>query len=164
MIVVRVFICPEHIYAGHFGGPAGLAPMAEVDRARVVAGKGIVGDRYFDHRTDYKGQVTFFSEEVWLRLQRELKRFDRGPDVLRRNLLVRGAELPSLIGEEFEVQGVRFAGAEHCKPCFWMDQAFGAKALSRLSAWIGGGLRARVLSDGWIASETAEANPMPVGA
>jgi MOSC domain-containing protein YiiM len=44
------------------------------------------------------------------------------------------------------LQGVRFAGVEECRPCYWMDQAVGPGA----DAWLRGrgGLRARIVSDG----------------
>ena len=57
-----------------------------------------------------------------------------------------GADLNALIGTEFEVQGVRFAGIEQCKPCYWMDSALGPGA----EVWQQGrgGLRARIVTDG----------------
>jgi hypothetical protein len=60
--------------------------------------------------------------------------------------LVTGADLNGLIGVEFEIQGIRFAGVEQCKPCYWMDSALGPGA----EAWLQGrgGLRARILIDG----------------
>lgn len=154
MIVARLFICPEHIYVGHHGGPPGTAPMAEVDRVEAVAGRGLVGDRYFDRPEGHKGQVTFFAEETWLRLCASLGKSDIGPGVFRRNVLVRGSDLASLIGADFEVQGVRFQGSEYCKPCAWMDQAFAPGALAALSAWSAGGLRARIVSNGWLRTES----------
>jgi len=33
-----------------------------------LAGSGLKGDRYFNHKPDYKGQVTFFAQEVYERL------------------------------------------------------------------------------------------------
>jgi len=153
MIVARIFLCPEHVYVGHHGQPPGTAAMVEADRVRLIAGRGIAGDRYSDREPGHKGQVSFFAEETWLRLREKLAGFDREPAVFRRNLLVRGADLLSLIDAEFEIQGVRFRGSEYCKPCFWMDQAFAPGTLDALSAWSAGGLRARVLSDGWLESE-----------
>ena len=38
--------------------------IMDVPEVECVAGKGLVGDRYFGYRADYKGQVTFFEEEV----------------------------------------------------------------------------------------------------
>ena len=124
-------------------------------RVRLVAGRGVEGDRYYKQEGAV-GQVTFFAEETWLRLCRELGRNDRQPDVFRRNVIVRGADLNALIGREFEVQGIRFRGIEHCKPCFWMEQAFAPGTLALLSEWKAGGLRASVLSDGWLAVDESE--------
>ncbi|MGA2692129.1 MAG: molybdenum cofactor biosysynthesis protein [Opitutaceae bacterium] len=126
--------------------------MKASDRVQLVSGKGIVGDRYFDRSPGHKGQVTFFAEEIWTRLCREFARFDLGPAVFRRNILVRNADLLSLVGAEFEIQGIRFKGTEHCKPCFWMDHAFAPGAFAALSSWMAGGLRACVLSDGFLST------------
>ena len=148
MIVAKLYSCPVHIYVGHFGGPPGDEPMRESAELELVAGRGIVGDRYFNEAVGHKGQVTFFAEEAWERLCRELGPSGLGPGVLRRNILTRGADLLSLVGREFELQGVRFEGSEYCKPCFWMDSAFAPGAFAALSGWRAGGLRARVLSGG----------------
>ena len=155
MIVTHLFISPEHVYVGHFGQPSGKAPMTEVDKIQLVAGRGIVGDRYSAREEGHKGQATFFSEEAWLRLREELGGEDRGPGAFRRNVVVSGADLNALIGAEFEVQGVRFKGSEYCKPCFWMDEAFAPGTLKALSDWNAGGLRTRVLSDGWLTAQKA---------
>jgi MOSC domain-containing protein YiiM len=55
-------------------------------------------------------------------------------------------DLNALVGAEFEVQSVRFAGVAECSPCDWMDVALGPGA----EAWLQGrgGLRARILTDG----------------
>jgi MOSC domain-containing protein YiiM len=150
MVVSRLFLSPAHVYSGHYGGPAGTEPMVEVDRVQAVSGRGLVGDRYFERPSGHKGQVTFFAEETWRQLCRKFAISDRGPEVFRRNVLVSDADLNSLVGVEFEVQGVRFLGTEYCKPCIWMDQAFAPGTLATLSAWTAGGLRTRVLSDGWL--------------
>jgi MOSC domain-containing protein YiiM len=156
MHIVRLYHSPEHIYRGHHGMPAGTAPMIEATRIRLVAGRGVEGDRYYKLE-GAKGQVTFFAEETWLRLRDALGRPERRSDVFRRNVIVRGVDLNSLIGCDFEVQGVRFHGVEYCKPCYWMDEAFAPGALNLLSEWNAGGLRASVLSDGWLAVDAAEA-------
>jgi MOSC domain-containing protein YiiM len=136
--------------------PAGTVPMTGVPRMKLVAGKGAEGDRY-SKLEGARGQVTFFAEETWLRLCEELGVADRSSDVFRRNIVVRGADLNGLIGCDFEVQGVKFHGAEYCKPCFWMEQAFAPGTFDRLTAWKAGGLRASVLTDGWLAVGAAEA-------
>ena len=42
--------------------------MIEVPEVECVAGKGLVGDRFFGWKEDYKGQVTFFEHEQYERL------------------------------------------------------------------------------------------------
>jgi MOSC domain-containing protein YiiM len=144
----HIFISPGHNFVGHHGKPAGKHPIEEVDTAECVAGQGLRGDRYFGHKVDYKGQITFFAWEVYQRLCRVYGDGNTSPARLRRNVIVEGVDLNTLIGVEFELQGVRFAGSEECRPCYWMDQAVGAGA----EAWLRGqgGLRARILTDGWL--------------
>ena len=77
---------------------------------------------------------------------------DRGPEVYRRNLLVTGADLNALIGQEFELQGQRFLGVAESKPCYWMDEAFAPGAEEALRGQ--GGLRAKVLTSGTLRRET----------
>jgi MOSC domain-containing protein YiiM len=81
-------------------------------------------------------------------LRTELNFPDASPAALRRNLLVSGADLPALEGQVFELQGIRLEGCGEAKPCYWMDQAIGPGA----EAWLKGrgGLRCRILSDGWL--------------
>jgi MOSC domain-containing protein YiiM len=147
MHVSHLFISPGHNYVGHHGQPAGEHPAVAVDKIECVAGRGIRGDRYFDHGPDDKSQITFFDMDVIEALARELGLTGVRPEWTRRNVFTRGAELNTLIGVEFEVQGVRFAGTEPCRPCHWMNDAF---RHGRAEAWLEGrgGLRARILTDG----------------
>lgn len=148
MQIRHLFLSPAHNFVGHYGGPAGEAPTLEVAEIECVAGSGIRGDRYFDHQPDYKGQITFFELETHRRLCDEFAVFDKGPEVYRRNVITEGRDLNTLIGVEFEIQGVRFLGTEEAKPCFWMDQAFAPGALRALAGK--GGLRARILAGGML--------------
>ena len=43
-----------------------------VEFIECVAGRGIRGDRFFDYKENYKGQITFFALEVFDALRREL--------------------------------------------------------------------------------------------
>ena len=120
--------------------------MLAVDTIDCVAGKGLLGDRFFDYKPNYKGQVTLFDFSVYQAMCQELGIYDKDPMVLRRNLLVQGGDLLSLVGQEFLVQGVNLLGVEECSPCFWMDQAFGSGAEKFLKGQ--GGLRCRILCNG----------------
>jgi hypothetical protein len=146
--IAGLYRSEAHNYFGHYPGPSGRAPMLAETRVDLVAGQGIVGDRFFGYKKNYSGQVTFFAAEIWERLGAELDCPARGPEVFRRNVITRGVDLRSLIGQTFEVQAVRFYGVVHCTPCFWMNEAFAPGALAKLTAWEGGGLRAKVLTDG----------------
>lgn len=135
-----------HNYFGHHGQLAGDSPLIEVDQVECVSGRGLSGDRFFDYKPDYKGQITFFAMETYEELVVALGCAGGQPLVVRRNVFTRGMDLLELVGREFELQGVRFSGSEECRPCEWMDQAVAPGA----EAWLRGrgGLRARILSDG----------------
>jgi len=146
MTLEHLFISTQHNFVGHHGREPGMEPMQEREVLECVEGRGVRGDRYFDHKENYKGQITFFEMEVYEDLMARLGITDREPSVFRRNVLTRGVDLNSLIDEVFTVQGVSFFGTEECKPCYWMDTAFSKGALGALRGH--GGLRARILSDG----------------
>jgi hypothetical protein len=59
--VVGIFISPGHNFFGHHEPLAGAHPAISVNETECVAGKGLVGDRFFGFKERYKGQVTFFS-------------------------------------------------------------------------------------------------------
>ena len=71
MEIVHLYLSPEHNFFGHHGQPPGETPMIEVDSVECVAGKGIVGDRFFGFKHNYKGQLTFFSQEIYEVLKRQ---------------------------------------------------------------------------------------------
>jgi MOSC domain-containing protein YiiM len=144
--ITAIYISPGHNYYGHYGQPSGEHPIVFVPEVECIAGKGLVGDRYFDHKQDYKGQITFFAWETYEDLCRRFGITDKHPGVFRRNVITRGANLNFWIGREFEIQGVLFEGTQESAPCQWMNQSFceGAEAAMKGR----GGLRARILTDG----------------
>ena len=144
--LVHLFLSPGHNFVGRHGRPAGAHPMVSVPEVRCVAGCGLEGDRFFDYKPDYRGQVTFFAIEAHEELVRSLGVGERPRSVYRRNIVTRGVDLNALIGQEFEFQGVRFAGTEEASPCQWMNVAFGPGAEQALEGR--GGLRARILTTG----------------
>jgi MOSC domain-containing protein YiiM len=144
--IKHLFISPGHNFFGHHGQAPGEHPMLECTEVKCAAGRGLEGDRFFDFKDDYKGQVTFFEIEVYEQLCAEFGVWDRPPSVFRRNIITSGVDLPSLIGKEFEMQGVRFLGTQESAPCDWMNLAFAPGAEERLKG--NGGLRARILTDG----------------
>ena len=146
--VQSICLSAGHNFFGHHGLPAGTHAMHEVPAAECVAGRGLRGDRFFDYKPDYKGQVTLFAAEVLAELRKEFARPDLPVAALRRNVLVAGLDLAALAGQRFILQEVELEGVEECKPCHWMDQAIGAGA----EHWLRGrgGLRCRIRTDGWL--------------
>jgi MOSC domain-containing protein YiiM len=148
--VRHIFLSPGHNFRGHHGGPAGTNETVEVERAECVPGQGLKGDRYAEKGEGHKGQVTFFDWQVYLDLCEQFGLNHPSPGVFRRNVVVEGADLPSLIGKRFTLQGVTFEGAQDCAPCYWMDQAFAPGAEEAMRGR--GGLRARILTGGTLVS------------
>ena len=144
--VLGLFISPAHNFKGHYGKPAGKNPIHSLESVECVAGKGLVGDRYFGLKENYKGQITFLDDAVYQPLCEGVDAKDCEPERLRRNVLIKGADLNALIGQTFEISGIQFHGMEECSPCFWMNQAVGEGAEDFLKNQ--GGLRAKILSDG----------------
>ena len=162
MRIEHLYLSPGHNYFGHHGLPPGEHPMIAVPELECVAGRGLRGDRFFDYKPDYKGQVTFFAGEIYdeLRLRFEVR--DREPSAFRRNIITRGVDLNTLIGREFTLQGIAFLGAVECSPCHWMDEAFAPGTHAALSGR--GGLRAKILTSGILRPDAPSANPSPAAA
>lgn len=123
----------------------GVQRVAQVE---AVAGMGLRGDRYFGYKENYKGQVTFFDAATVAAVQDLFSVPELSAAAFRRNLVVSGVDLSEWLGREFEFQGIRFVGAEECKPCYWMDEAVAPGVEAFLKDGFRGGLRARILTDG----------------
>ena len=144
--IFQIFISPGHNFFGRHGQPPGEHPTIEVNEVECIAGQGLLGDRFCGFKDNYKGQVTFFAGEVFEEVCRQLGVSGKSPGVTRRNIITRGVDLNSLVGKEFEIQGVIFEGVCECSPCHWMNDAIAPGAEAALHGR--GGLRARILTDG----------------
>jgi MOSC domain-containing protein YiiM len=144
--VEGLFISPGHNFFGHYGQPPGEHETVEMREIECVAGHGIKGDRFFDFKNDYKGQITCFSLEVFNDVCKKLGVTGKSAGAARRNVVTRGVDLNTLIGRQFELQGVQFVGVCECSPCHWMNMAIALGAEAALRGR--GGLRARIVTDG----------------
>ncbi|MGB2428660.1 MAG: MOSC domain-containing protein [Akkermansiaceae bacterium] len=142
----HLFIAPGHNYYGRHGKGALDFPIQEVERIHCVAGRGIEGDRFFDYKPDYKGQITFFDWAVYEQVRDEIVRGALDPVAFRRNVVVQGIDLNTLIGKRFTLGGLEFTGSCECSPCYWMDQACAPGTHEFLKGQ--GGLRARIVVGG----------------
>lgn len=157
--IAHLYLSPGHNYFGHHGQPPAEHPMLSVPAVECVAGRGLRGDRFFDFKSDYRGQVTFFAGEIYDELCVTLGIANREPSAFRRNVITRGIDLNTLIDQEFTIQGVRFLGTAECSPCHWMNGAFAPGAEAALQGR--GGLRAKILSDGTLYVEVPSHDVRP---
>jgi len=132
--------------------PEAEAPMQSVDEARAIPGKGLEGDRYFDHKgTLSKPQpdreLTLIEVEAIEAMKRELD-VDFGLGDSRRNLVTRGVPLNHLVGREFWIGEVKARGLRLCEPCGHLQKLSHEKVLPGLVHR--GGLRAQILTEGTI--------------
>ncbi len=152
--ILAFYISSGHDFKGHHGKPRGNHPVHSPDSVDCIAGKGLVGDRYFEYKENFRGQVTLFDEAVYQAAQDALQCHDRSPEILRRNILTRGIDLNSLINQTFQIGNVTLAGTQECAPCYWMDEAFCPGMEEFLKGR--GGLRARILSGGTLRTGSNE--------
>ena len=81
--ITHLTLSPGHNYSGHHGREPDAHPIIEKDALECVAGRGIVGDRYFDFAENFKGQITFFDLAVFRNMIMLLGVEDRRPTVVR---------------------------------------------------------------------------------
>lgn len=138
----HIFVSPGHNFVGRHG--KGAKDFEIEDRAAVecVAGRGIRDDRYFDHKENYKGQITFFDYDVYEAVKLEFNLDELEPFAFRRNVQISGVPLPELIGKAFTLQGLEFEGVEEAAPCYWMNDACAPGVEKFLKGR--GGLRCRI--------------------
>jgi len=127
--------------------PHRRAPVTTVLSAELVAGKGIVGDRY---RTNSNGarQVTLIAEEDLAAVAAFLGRPAVDPALLRRNLVTAGINLAALKGHRFRIGGALLETSGECAPCSHMEDTFGPGGYNAVRGR--GGIAARIVEGGSI--------------
>lgn len=140
--ILHLLVSGGHNYRGRHGKGSLINHVEEFSSIECVAGRGIRGDRYFDYKEDFKGQITFFQEETRQAVKEHFGLASLQPSAFRRNVVIRGVVLKDLIGHRFTMQGLEFEGAEEAKPCYWMDEACAEGVEDFLKGR--GGLRARI--------------------
>lgn len=140
---------------GIFTAPAAGAPMVALERARVVAGRGLEGDRYFDGRGYYSQVPPLTGRRLTLIEAESLEALEHetgialAPNECRRNLVTRGVRLDALIGTRFRVGVIECYGERLCPPCGYIEELTGKPGLNR-GLTNRGGIRAEILLDGEI--------------
>ena len=152
--IKHLLISPGHDFKGRHGKEALSHGIEDREEIECVTGRGIAGDRYFDFQDDFKGQITFFDVAVHDAVKAQFSLPDLEATAFRRNVLVAGVDLNTLIGKRFSIGALEFEGSEEAKPCYWMDQACAPGVEEFLRGK--GGLRARIRQGGTLRRGTAE--------
>lgn len=143
---------PGHVVSIHVADAAGL-PTKAVGEVRALPGRGLEGDRYFLRTGTYSGregadrQLTLIEVEAVEALRRDYG-VPLEPGETRRNVVTRGVALNHLVGRVFRVGSTTARGIRLCEPCSHMEKLAGKRIRPGLVHR--GGLRAEVLTEGWI--------------
>ena len=152
---------------GIYTAPTRGAPMQSLTHAEVVAGEGIVGDRY------QRGCGTFSARFEIVQGARALSLIDSisldecnqrlgtslAPAQLRRNLWLDGLDLMALRGCTLAIGEARIELVGACPPCGYLSRLLGEDMRRGLHGI--GGMRARVLAGGVIEPGMAVALATP---
>jgi RimJ/RimL family protein N-acetyltransferase len=137
----------EHLFIR----PPGGGPQQALASARLVAGAGIEGDRYFGAQDEPGQNLTLVEAEA---IEAFVQAHGRAADyaITGRNVVTRGVRLNDLVGRTFTLGGVRCRGVELCEPCLGLGEALQAPDLAppQVVRWWAhrGGLRADVVDGG----------------
>ncbi|MGK5112397.1 MOSC domain-containing protein [Geodermatophilus sp. CPCC 205506] len=135
------------------GRPGVSPPDGDGDHRAAIevrAGIGVVGDRYAGRPAHRDAQLTVLAVEALEALAAELGTPPFDPLLARRTVVLRGAEVEALRGQEFALDSgggrVLLRGGRPANPCAWMDVVLAPGAHRGLRGR--GGVRCAALSDG----------------
>jgi len=144
--VTHLFISSGHNYFGRHGKGSEDHAITDCDEIELVAGRGVVNDRFFDYEEDYKGQITLFDYATYERVMERFGLPDLEARAFRRNVVVKGVDLNGLIDQRFRLGEVELTGSQEAKPCYWMDEACAPGVEEFMRGF--GGLRCRIVTGG----------------
>jgi MOSC domain-containing protein YiiM len=165
--VLHLLVSPGHNYFGRPKDGPGDSPTYDLDEITMVAGQGIVGDRFYGRAAHMDAAVTLMAVEALEGIAEDLGVPPFDPLLARRNVVLRGADVNGLRGHEFALEApdgsarVVLFGGRPAAPCAWMDRmlAPGAHAAMRGR----GGLRCRVIEGGVLRrGATVLVSPVPL--
>lgn len=125
--------------------PSKGEPMIVVDEVLADTRSGLIGDRY--NGNSGRRQVTLIQHEHLAVLESMLGKAI-APEVLRRNLLIKGVNLLALKNCQFKIGEAVFQMTGLCHPCSKMENKLGAGGYNAMRGH--GGINAQVLQGGLI--------------
>lgn len=165
--ILHLLVSPDHAYFGRAREGAADVVTKDADAIAIVADKGIVGDRFFGKAAHMDAAVTLFAIESLEAIAVELGAAHFDPLLPRRNVVLRGAELFPLIGQNFILESfdsaVAFHGGRHAHPCVWMDRVLASGAHKAMRGR--GGVRCKPLGSGTLhRGKAVLVSPVPLDA
>jgi MOSC domain-containing protein YiiM len=141
-VVTHLHICPR-----------AFLPMLEVSEANLVAGKGIVGDRYtignetgfHSHKREDGRQITLFEIGAIEAIKHDFG-IDFAPHEHRRNVTVRGVPLNQLVGCTFRLGPTLVQATRLSRPCRHIEEVTGKAIFDAMLSRAG--LHCRILEGG----------------
>ena len=141
VIIHKIFTSPAHNYFTNKKYHVGNTPTILHDNIELFERKGLQNDRF----EFSKYPITLFSLEVAEEVCSSLN-IPLNLELFRRNIIISGVHLNSLIGQKFKIGDIELEGIAHCSPCTWMNAVMGKGAYALMKGR--GGLRVKVLSGG----------------
>ncbi|WP_347557046.1 MOSC domain-containing protein [Robbsia sp. KACC 23696] len=133
--------------------PRAFLPMRAFDEITLLAGKGIVGDRYmnatgyYSHKPEEGRQVTLFDVEALEAIWTEYGiRF--APEEHRRNVTVRGVPLNALVNRRFWLGETLLEATRLSVPCRHIEEITGKPVFDPMVGR--SGLNCRILKGGTV--------------
>jgi MOSC domain-containing protein YiiM len=135
--------------------PRAFLPMRPMSELRLIAGKGIEGDRYmigreegfYSHRPEEGRQVTLFEFETLVALKRDAN-IELGPEEHRRNVTTEGVPLTHLVGRQFWLGETLLEATRLSIPCRHIEEITGKAIFDALINR--SGLNCRILQGGTV--------------
>ena len=122
--------------------------IEEVSSIKVLANKGIIGDRHFNDYNDPYCQLSLIESE---NIDHYNTKFGLNiPYVdFRRNIVTKGIELNNLISKKLQIGDVKIEGIDLCRPCKHLTEMLNQGNI--LKEFLRkGGLRCQILSSSTI--------------
>lgn len=128
--------------------PGNRRPIEPRDEVTVAVGTGVDGDYHSKKKPGGDRQVTLIQAEHFAMIAANTGRDSVSPELFRRNIVVCGIELTSLIGGRFRIGEALLEGTGPCTPCSRMDENLGEGGRFAMKGL--GGLTAKVIEPGRI--------------
>ena len=122
--------------------------IIETSEIDLIAGKGIIGDRYFKDYNDPFNQLTIIESEN-IDEYNSKKKLNIPYLSFRRNIVTRGISLNELVGKKILIGSVILDVLDLCRPCRYLSEKLDRKDIIK-EFLRKGGIRCQIIKDGKI--------------